>query len=236
MILHLDRVQGDVHHVAIGADLGHFDPVADPQHVVAGQLHAGDERQQGVLVHQQDHRRHRTKTRQQQQRRTVDQGGDDDDCAKHVQHHFRQLHVALDRAGARVFSAGVDVQQGVEQGTHGQHQEQDADCQGHVADEQDRGFAQVRHQIQAELNHQGWRHLCQAVEDFVVPQIIKPVQRRLPAEQFDGVEDEVARDPAEQQGDYQQHQQTQARMQQRVLIEGAPKVLDVEPELFDIHG
>ena len=49
MILHLDRVQGDVHHVAIGADLGHFDPVADPQHVVAGQLHAGDERQQGVL-------------------------------------------------------------------------------------------------------------------------------------------------------------------------------------------
>jgi hypothetical protein len=25
-------------------------------------------------------------------------------------------------------------------------------------------------------------------------------------------------------------------MQQRVLVEGAPEVLDVEPELFDIHG
>ena len=25
-------------------------------------------------------------------------------------------------------------------------------------------------------------------------------------------------------------------MQERVLIEGTPKVLDVEPELFDIHG
>jgi hypothetical protein len=25
-------------------------------------------------------------------------------------------------------------------------------------------------------------------------------------------------------------------MQQRVLIEGAPEVLGVEPELFDIHG
>ncbi len=24
-------------------------------------------------------------------------------------------------------------------------------------------------------------------------------------------------------------------MQQRVLVEGAPKVLEVEPELFDIH-
>ena len=42
-ILHLDRMQGDVHHIAIRADLGHFDPVADPQHVVAGQLHTGDE-------------------------------------------------------------------------------------------------------------------------------------------------------------------------------------------------
>ncbi|MNJ14976.1 hypothetical protein D3C77_92140 [compost metagenome] len=61
-ILHLDRVQGNVHHIAIGADLGHLDPVADPQHVVAGQLHAGDERQQGVLVDQQDDCRHGTET------------------------------------------------------------------------------------------------------------------------------------------------------------------------------
>ena len=59
-VLHLHRVQGDIHHIAIGADLGHFDPVTDAQHVVAGQLHTGDERQQGVLVHQQNHRRHRT--------------------------------------------------------------------------------------------------------------------------------------------------------------------------------
>ena len=55
-ILHLDRVQGDVHYITVGTDLGHLDPVADPQHVVAGQLHAGDEGQQGVLVDQQDHR------------------------------------------------------------------------------------------------------------------------------------------------------------------------------------
>ena len=171
-VLHLDRVQGDIHHVAIRANLRHFDPVANPQHVVAGQLHAGDERQQGVLVHQQDHRRHGTQTRQQQQRRTVDQRGHDDDRAKHVEDHFRQLHVALDRAGAGVFGACVDVQQGAEQGAHGQHQEQDSDRQGHVADEQDRGLAQVRYQVQAELDHQGGRHLGQAVEDFVVPQVV----------------------------------------------------------------
>lgn len=73
------------------------------------------------------------------------------------------------------------------------------------------------------------------MKDFVVPQVIEPVQRRLPAEQFDGVEDEVARYPSVS-GDYQQYQQTQAGMQQWVFIEGAPKVLDVEPELFDIHG
>ncbi|MNZ58544.1 hypothetical protein D3C78_765560 [compost metagenome] len=59
-VLHLNRVQGDIDHIAIGADLGHFDPVADVQHVVTGELHAGDERQQGVLVHQQQYCRHRT--------------------------------------------------------------------------------------------------------------------------------------------------------------------------------
>nr|GFD56958.1 hypothetical protein [Tanacetum cinerariifolium] len=48
-ILHLDRVQRDVDDIAVGAHLRHLDPVADPQHVVAGQLHTGYERQQGVF-------------------------------------------------------------------------------------------------------------------------------------------------------------------------------------------
>ena len=175
-------MQGDVHHIAVGADLGHLDPVADPQHIVAGQLHAGDERQQGVLVHQQDHRRHGTQARQQQQRRTVDQRGDNDDRAKYVEHHLRQLHIALDRAGTGVFGARVDVQQGIEQGTDGQHQEQNGKGQRDVAEEMLAGGIEFRHQFQAELHHQRWRHLCQTVENLVLQQIIDPVQCRLSAQ------------------------------------------------------
>ena len=135
-----------------------------------------------------------------------------------------------------MFGAGVDVQQRVEQRAHGQHQEQNGQRQRHVADKQDGGLAQVRHQVQAELDDQGRGHLRQAMEDLVMAQVIEPVQGRLPTEQFNGVEDEVARHASEQQGHRQQHQQAKAGMQQWVLIEGAPEVLGVEPELFDIHG
>ncbi len=235
-ILHLDRVQGDVHHIAVGADLGHLDPVADPQHVVAGQLHAGDERQQGVLVDQQDHRRHGAKTRQQQQRRAVDQGGDDDDGAEHEQPHFRQLHVALDRAGPRVFGPCIDIQQGVEQGAQGQDQEQQGDGQRRVAEEQQGGLAQFRHQVQAELDHQRRRHLGQAMEHLVLVQVIEPVHRRLAPEQFGRVQDQVACHSSEQQRHHQQEHQAQAGVQQGMSVEGAPEVLGIEPELFHIHG
>src|SRR3546814_4405175 len=48
-VLHLDRVQGDVDHITVGIKLRHFDPVADPQHVVRGELDRGDEREDRVL-------------------------------------------------------------------------------------------------------------------------------------------------------------------------------------------
>ncbi|MNP06772.1 hypothetical protein D3C76_987690 [compost metagenome] len=229
-------MQRDVHHIAVGTDLWHLDPVADPQHVVAGQLHAGDERQQGVLVDQQDYRRHGAQARQQQQRRTVDQCGDDDDRAKHVQHHFRQLHIALDRAGAGVFGAGVDVQQGIQQGGDGQQQEQDGERQRHVAEEQHRGFAQLRHQVQAELDHQRRNYLRQTLEHLVVPQVVDPVQRGLAAQYFAGVQDQVARHSSEGQRNEQQHHECQGGVHDRMLVEGTPEVLGIEPELFDIHG
>ena len=106
-----------------------------------------------------------------------------------------------------MFGACVDIQQRVEQGTHGQNHEQNGDRQGYVADKQNGGLAQVRHQVQAELDHQRWRHLRQAMEDFVMPQVVQPVQGRLPAEQFDRVQDEVTGDPSHHQCHHQQHQQ-----------------------------
>lgn len=189
-----------------------------------------------LLVHQQDHRRHRTQARQQQQWRTVDQGGDDDDRTEYIQHHFRQLHIALDRAGPGVFGTGVDIQQGVEQGAEGQHHEQDSEGRGDIAEKHQAGLAEPGHQGQAELDEQRGGHLRQAMEDLVVTQVADPMQGRLATEQLGAMQDQVARHASEHQGDGQQQYQGKAGMQERMLVEGTPEVLDVEPELFDVHG
>ncbi|MNH08905.1 hypothetical protein D3C81_943280 [compost metagenome] len=88
-----------------------------------------------------------------------------------------------------MFGARVDVEQGVEQGADGQYQKQNGEGQRNVAQEVLAGGVELRNQLQAELHHQRWRHLCQAVENFVVQQIIEPVHSRLSAQQLDRVKD-----------------------------------------------
>ncbi|MNQ74344.1 hypothetical protein D3C85_890990 [compost metagenome] len=78
------------------------------------------------------------------------------------------MHIALDRAGAGVFGAGVDIQQGIEQGADRQQQKQEGEGQRDIAEEIQAGFAQVRHQIEAELDHQRRRDLGQAMEHLVL--------------------------------------------------------------------
>lgn len=89
--------------------------------------------------------------------------------------------------------------------------------------------------MQAELDHQRWRHLRQALKHLVVPEVIDPVQGWLATEHAAGVQDQVARHSSEHERDHQQHHQRQSRLQERMLFKGAPEVLGVEPELFDIH-
>ncbi len=131
--------------------------------------------------------------------------------------------------------ARVDVEQGVEQGADRQQQEQNGERQRDIAEEIHRGFAQLRHQVQAELDHQRRRHLRQPLKHLVVAEVVDPVQRRLAAEHAAGVQDQVTRHPSEHQRDDQQHQQRQSRLQKWVLFERAPEALGFEPELFDIH-
>src|SRR5690606_10006686 len=107
-VLHLDGVQRDVDDIAVGTDLRHFDPVADPQHIVGGELHAGDKRKQGVPKYQQQHRRHGAQTGQQDQRRSVDKYRDDADGGQREDDQLADLYVAFDRARAVAGSACVD--------------------------------------------------------------------------------------------------------------------------------
>ena len=48
-VLHFDRGERDVDHIAVGAAAGHFDPVADHHHIVDRELEAGDQAENGVL-------------------------------------------------------------------------------------------------------------------------------------------------------------------------------------------
>ena len=57
-VLDLHGMERDVDHVAICPVLRHLDPVAHVDHVVAGELDAGDEREDRVAEDQQQHRRH----------------------------------------------------------------------------------------------------------------------------------------------------------------------------------
>lgn len=48
-VLHLDGMQGDVDDITVGIELWHLDPVTDAHDIAGRDLHAGHQRQQGVL-------------------------------------------------------------------------------------------------------------------------------------------------------------------------------------------
>ncbi|MCY1173226.1 hypothetical protein D9M73_133800 [compost metagenome] len=98
------------------------------------------------------------------------------------------------------------------------------------------GVGQLRHQLQAELQHQGRGRLCQAVEHLVVAQVVQPLQRRLAGQQASAVQYQEARQAADCQGDEQQYCQTDGSVQHGMLVEGAPQVEGVTPDSLDIHG
>ncbi|MNR26863.1 hypothetical protein D3C85_1441030 [compost metagenome] len=90
-------------------------------------------------------------------------------------------------------------------------------------------------QAQAELDHQRGHDLRQAMEHFVFEKVVEPVHRRLATEQFHAAQDEVARRSSDYQCDEQEQQECQEGVNPRVLSQGIPEILGVEPELFEIH-
>ncbi|MNQ81044.1 hypothetical protein D3C85_960480 [compost metagenome] len=155
-VLHLDRMQRDVLHETIGVGLRHFDPVADAQHVVAGQLRAGHQRQQRVLEHQQQHRRQRAQARNHPQRRAVDQDGQHQHGAHRRQNQLADLDIALDGARLRPRGGGIGVLPGAQHaGERHEHADPGA-CMGEPADNAG-GLFRVGHQADAH-GHHGERH------------------------------------------------------------------------------
>ncbi len=169
-VLHLDGMQRDIDHVAVGIELRHLHPVADADQVVGGDLYAGHQRKQGVLEDQHQHRRHCTEAGEQDQRRTVDQSGDDEDGGDRVDDDLHHLQIALDRVQAGVRSALVDhvddVEHRAERQRDGQHDEAAADVLHHGH----RGFRQARYGRHAKRQHQCRDDVRQPFDDAEILQ------------------------------------------------------------------
>ena len=177
-VLHLDSVQRNVGDKAIGADLGHLDPVAHAQHVVAAQLHASDKGQDGVLEHQHQHCRHGAQTRQQQQRRAVEQGGHNHHRRKNADQQLAQLHIAFDGMGLRGLARFITVMgvvHGVEQIAQRPRQVVDGEADGQIGDQRNPALVQKGHAADAKLHDQRGHDLGQTAQHVVVQQDAGPV-------------------------------------------------------------
>ena len=127
-VLHLHRVQSDVHDDAVHVFRRQLDPVAQLDHVVCAQLDPGNKRQDRVLEDQDQDRRHSAQAGQQHHRALVHHNGNDHDERHDHGEHLDQLDAAFDRVIARVrMSAVPDI-----------HDVQEADQRRREADERER--------------------------------------------------------------------------------------------------
>ncbi|MCY1530449.1 hypothetical protein D9M68_656350 [compost metagenome] len=149
-------MQRDVFHEAVGVGLRHLDPVADAQHVVAGQLGAGHQRQQCVLEHQQQHRGQRAQAGDHPERRAVDQDGKHQNGADGHQNELADLNIALDGPGLRPGRGRIGILPGAQ---HARKRHEHADPGAGVGQPpHDRHRPlDVRHQADAQRHH-GERH------------------------------------------------------------------------------
>ena len=211
-VLDFHRVERNVDHIAIGVHPGHFDPVADPQHILRGQLHAGDKAKDRILEHQQQHRRDRAKAGQQQQRRLVNQDGDDDDRRARQHKDFEDLEIPLDRAVAR-FGAALVHLVGVGQRLDDRHRHRQRDQRARCA--RDKGVhaaRQVRHQHNAVGQHQQRGDGRQPCGGFVDRLALTIKDRR------GGAQDDPLQDEIDDCRDQKQHGQADKRLRPRLLF------------------
>ncbi len=215
-VLHLDGMQGDVDDISVGIELRHFHPVADANQVIGGDLHTGDQRQQGVLEDQHQHGGHGAQAGEQDQRRAVDQCGDDENGGDRVQPDLDYLQVALDRVDARIRAPLVehvdDVQHAAERQRDGQYDE----AATHVAHHRDRGFGQAGHRMHAGGEHQRRHDVRQPLDDA---EILDVAGARMTQQLVQPAHQDAFDDPVRDPGGKHQCGACQERLQVRMGIE-----------------
>ncbi|MNS78906.1 hypothetical protein D3C72_1125400 [compost metagenome] len=164
-VLHGDGMQGDIDDIAVSVLARHLDPVADAHAAIATDLHAGHQRQDGVLEDQHQHRGCRAQAGDQWAQLHPQQGGDDGQARGHEHHDLDHLQVALDRLVACIGLAFVQavgrIQRMRERHRHGQYRPHDAQ----LDDDVDQAWRQVGNEGDARGDHLAGHHVGQARDD-----------------------------------------------------------------------
>ena len=111
-----DRVERDLLHRAVGAVLGHADPVADFEHVVGRQLDARYETQDAVAEDQHEDRGRSAQTGEEHRRRAVEKNREDEDDGDQEGDDLSGLHQALQRLAFPLLPAAHQLKYGFQQG------------------------------------------------------------------------------------------------------------------------
>ena len=145
-VLDFHRVKRDIDHIAIRAHAGHGDPVAHTQHVVGGELHAGNQAQDCVLEDQQQNGGDRAQAGQKQKRAFIDQDRDNDDRRAAQNKDLGDLNEAFDRAIFRCGQALVKLVC-VSERSHNRHRHRHHDQRlRRVCHQRAHAFRKVRNQ------------------------------------------------------------------------------------------
>lgn len=196
----LDGGEGDVDDVAVGAGFGHFDPVADADHLVDGDLDAGDEAEEGIAEDEDEDGHDGAEAGEEVEGGAVEEDGEDEDGGDEVGDEFDRLDEALDGDFVFVATADEDID-AVEEGAE-DHEADDDEVDIDEVFEEEEGFGVGLEGLGAEAGEdEGGGEVGEAGEDAGLVHDIIPVGGGAGDDGADGAEDDAFGDEVGDEGE-----------------------------------
>ena len=111
-----DRCQGHVDNVAVGAEIGDLDPVADTHHLVGGELYSRDETENGIPEDQDQNSSYGAKASEKEIGRFSHDDGKNDDDRSRIQDDLGHLDKSPEGHSSRYVECSIDIKSGVQEG------------------------------------------------------------------------------------------------------------------------
>ncbi len=208
-VLHPHGGQGNIDDIAVGAVLGHLDPVPLPHQIHGGDLHPGHQAENGILEDQQQDSGHSPQPGDEEEGAAVGQLRQDEDEAEQENDQFDRLHQAADgqllprRAGA------VDVHAGIEQRIEDQKAGQNEIDVVEARQQPEQLIIRRQHQRQTNGKDHRRQQMRDAIDDLVGDHVVVPLDGTLLRCFLDQRHDDAARDVIGDQGDGKQDAERQ---------------------------